>query len=151
PADIVNRYHPVWLEVWDKLGVSFDLFTTTMTNNHREVVQDVFSTLRDHGYISIQSFQQFYDEQAERFLPDRYVEGTCPHCGYEKARGDQCENCGRTLDPEELINPRSRLSDSVPVKRETQHYVLELSKLEAPLLSWLEERQGWRKHVINWS
>jgi methionyl-tRNA synthetase len=151
PEEIVNRYHPIWVEVWEKLGVSFDLFTTTMTENHRAVVHDMFNTLREHGFMTKEKFEQFYDPKAERFLPDRYIEGKCPHCGYENARGDQCENCGRTLDPEELINPRSRLSEATPIKRETEHFVLELSKLEKPLLSWLETRQNWRKHVINWS
>ena len=92
-----------------------------------------------------------YDPEAQRFLPDRYVEGTCPHCGYPRARGDQCENCGRTLDPIDLIDPKSRVSGATPELRETQHFFLLLSKLEPELLAWLETREGWRRHVINWS
>lgn len=151
PQDIVERFHPEFLRYWEELGISFDLFTTTMTENHREVVHDVFRTLRDRGYITKQTTKQFYDPEVGRFLPDRYVEGTCPHCGYERARGDQCENCGRTLDPHELLEPRSRLTGATPVPRETEHFFLLLAKFQDPLLEWLRTRQGWRKHVQNWA
>ncbi len=142
PQEVVDRYHPEILGYWESLGISFDLFTTTMTENHREVTWDVFRTLRDHGYIAPETSIQFYDPEAERFLPDRYVEGTCPHCGYDPARGDQCDNCGRTLDPDQLIGPRSRLTGATPVPRETEHYFLLLPKLADPLLDWLKSRRG---------
>ncbi|MBV9951272.1 MAG: methionine--tRNA ligase [Acidimicrobiia bacterium] len=151
PIDIVNRYHPEFLRQWDTLGISFDLFTTTMTENHHDVTRSIFNRLRERGYIDLRTTEQMYDPEAERFLPDRYVEGTCPHCGYPRARGDQCENCGRTLDPIDLINPVSRVSGATPVLRETEHFFLLLSKLEPELLAWLESREGWRRHVINWS
>jgi methionyl-tRNA synthetase len=151
PIDIVNRFHPEFLRQWDALGISFDLFTSTMTDNHRKVSQDIFTRLRERGYVDIQTSLQMYDPEARRFLPDRYVEGTCPHCGFPRARGDQCENCGRTLDPADLIDPRSRVSGATPELRETQHFFLLLSKLEPELLAWLESREGWRRHVINWS
>ncbi len=149
PREVVDRYHPEILGYWESLGISFDLFTTTMTENHREVTWDVFRTLREGGYIAPKTSIQFYDPEAERFLPDRYVEGTCPHCGYDPARGDQCDNCGRTLDPDQLIGPRSRLTGATPVPRETEHYFLLLPKLADRLLEWLKSRRGWRKHVQN--
>jgi methionyl-tRNA synthetase len=151
PVDIVNRFHPEFLRQWDALGISFDLFTSTMTENHHEVTRAIFDRLRERGYIDLRTTEQMYDPEAERFLPDRYVEGTCPHCGYPRARGDQCENCGRTLDPTDLIDPVSRVSGATPVLRETEHFFLLLSKLEPQLLEWLEGREGWRRHVINWS
>jgi methionyl-tRNA synthetase len=151
PAEIVERYNPRFHEQWDRLGISFDLFTTTMTENHREVTWDLFRTLRAGGFIDTRTTEQFYDPQAERFLPDRYVEGTCPNCGSDQARGDQCDSCGKTLDPVDLIDPRSTFSDATPVPRETEHYFLLLPKLQQELLTWLEGREGWRSHVINWA
>jgi methionyl-tRNA synthetase len=151
PQQVVDRYHPIFLDIWERLGISFDLFTSTRTENHTAVTQDVFTRLRAAGYISIQETTQFYDPQAGRFLPDRYVVGTCPHCAYPSARGDQCENCGRTLDPDQLIEPRSKMTGAVPEQRQTSHFFLELSKLQDALLAWLETRKGWRRHVINWS
>jgi methionyl-tRNA synthetase len=151
PAEIVNRYHPEFLRIWRDLGISFDLFTTTMTDNHREVTQAVFTRLREAGYVTPEETEQFFDPAAGRFLPDRYVVGTCPYCGYTEARGDQCENCGRTLDPDLLLSPRSKLTDVVPEKRATTHFFLRLSALSDDLLAWLEGRKGWRRHVYNWS
>ncbi len=151
PAEIVERYNPRFHEQWDRLGISFDLFTTTMTDNHREVVWDLFRTLHANGYIDTRATEQFFDPDAGRFLPDRYVEGTCPTCGYEHARGDQCEQCGRTLDPVDLLEPRSKLTGAIPEPRETEHYFLLLPRLQEALLDWLESREGWRPHVINWA
>jgi methionyl-tRNA synthetase len=151
PRDIVDRYHPRILEQWDRLGISFDLFTTTLTDNHREVTWDLFRTLHANGYIGTKVTEQFFDPEAGRFLPDRYVEGTCPHCGYTDARGDQCDNCGRTLDPIDLIDPRSKLTGATPEPRETEHYFILLPKLQDQLMEWLEGREGWRNHVINWA
>ena len=130
PQVIVDTYHTEFLDNWQKLGISWDLYTSTGTPNHHAVTQEMFLRLLDNGYLAKQTSHQFYDPDVERFLPDRYVEGTCPHCGYEEARGDQCENCGRTLDATDLINPRSRLSGATPVLRETEHFFLLLSKLE---------------------
>lgn len=151
PQEIVDRAHAETLENWKALGISWDLFTTTGTQNHAEVSQDVFLKLLENGYMVEKTTDQFYDEDAGRFLPDRYVEGTCPHCGYHDARGDQCDNCGRTLDPEDLINPRSKLSGAEPQMRSTDHYFLRLSALQADVSEWLSGRQGWRRHVINWA
>lgn len=149
PQEIVDRYHAEILGYWESLGIDFDLFTTTGTDTHRDVTWDIFRTLRAHGYVDTKTSEQFFDAEAERFLPDRYVEGTCPHCGFDGARGDQCDNCGRQLDPTDLIDPRSTLTGSTPVMRETEHYFLLLSKFQDRLLDWLRGRQGWRKHVLN--
>ncbi len=151
PAEIVERNDPRFHEQWDRLGISFDLFTTTMTDNHREVVWDLFRTLHANGFIDTRTTDQFFDPQAGRFLPDRYVEGTCPACGYDGARGDQCEQCGKTLDPVDLIEPRSKLTGATPEPRQTEHYFLLLPRLQEDLLAWLESREGWRSHVINWA
>lgn len=151
PQVIVDRYHKQFVEDWDGLGISWDLYTSTGTENHARVTQDFFMKLLENDLLEKHTSTQFYDEEAERFLPDRYVEGTCPHCGYGEARGDQCDNCGRTLDVTDLIDPRSKLTGSVPVRRETEHFFLMLSKLQAELKQWLESRTGWRKHVKNWA
>jgi len=151
PEEIVERYHAEILENWKDLGFSWDLYTTTGTETHKRVVQEFFLTLLDKGYLYKKTTEQFFDEEQQRFLPDRYVEGTCPHCGYEHARGDQCDNCGRTLDAHELIAPRSKLSGSRPVLRETEHYYWKLSAFQEPLLEWLRTREGWRPHVINFA
>ena len=151
PQQVVDEFHPQFLRYWRELGISFDLFTTTGTKNHEEIVHDFFLRLLEKGYIYKATTAQFYDAEAQRFLPDRYVEGTCPNCGYEKARGDQCDNCGRTLDPVDLINPTSRFTGSTPEMRDTEHFFFKLSAFQAPLLEWLKSREGWRKHVQNYS
>ncbi|MEX2423299.1 MAG: methionine--tRNA ligase [Acidimicrobiia bacterium] len=151
PADIVNRFHPEIVGYWESLGISFDLFTTTDTANHHRVAREFFLRLLDNGYLYRKSELQFFDEERHQFLPDRYVEGTCPHCGYNPARGDQCDNCGKILDPQDLIDPVSKLSGSVPVERETEHYYWKLSAFQEPLLEWLDSQTGWRPHVINFA
>jgi len=151
PQDIVDQFHPEFQRYWDELGISFDLFTTTGTQNHEAVVHAMFMELLQKGYIYKGTTQQFFDPQAGRFLPDRYVEGACPNCGYEKARGDQCDNCGRTLDPDQLIGPRSRITGATPEMRDTQHFFFKLSAFGPQLLDWLSSREGWRKHVQNYS
>ncbi len=151
PQEIVDRYHPEFLGYWRELGISFDLFTTTGTENHTAVAHDMFFRLRENDHLYRKTMEQAYDPEAERFLPDRYVEGTCPHCGYEEARGDQCDNCGRTLDPGDLRDPRSKLTGAAPEWRETEHYFLRLSGFQEQLSEWLKSREGWRKHVQNFS
>ncbi len=149
PQEIVDRYHPEFLRYWEELGIRWELFTRTDTANHIAVGQDFFLRLLDRGYLYRKETQQYFDPEVGRFLPDRYVEGTCPYCGYEHARGDQCDNCGRTLDPEELLEPRSKQSGAVPVMRTTEHYYWRLGAFTEPLLEWLESRVGWRPHVLN--
>ena len=152
PIDIVNKYHNEFLGYWEKLGISWDNYTTTMTDTHREVVHDIFNKLLEKGFIDKQKSLQAYDPGENKFLPDRYVEGTCPcPIAYSEARGDQCDSCGKTLDPEELINPISKISGNKAEFKETEHFFLKLSLLEDQLASWLDEKEGWRPHVINWA
>ena len=151
PQEIVDRYHAEFVSQWSALGFDWDLFTTTGTENHHAVTQDVFLRLHERGHIDKRFSEQFYDPAAERFLPDRYVEGTCPHCDYTGARGDQCDNCGRTLDPIDLIDPRSSLTGTSPELRSTEHFYLRLSDFADTLKDWLASREGWRKHVLNFS
>jgi len=149
PQDIIDRYHPKILETWERLGISFDLYTSTLTENHYRTVQEVFLRLLEKGYLERGTQDQLYDPEADRFLPDRYVEGTCPVCGYTEARGDQCDNCGSTLDAIELINPRSRMSGATPVVRQSEHFMLKLTKLQEPLREWVSKQQHWRRNVLN--
>lgn len=150
PQDIIDRYHPKIVETWERLGISFDLYTTTLTENHYATVQEVFLRLLEQGYLEQGTQDQLWDPEAERFLPDRYVEGTCPICGYGEARGDQCDNCGSTLDAIDLINPRSRLSGATPVVRQSEHFLLKLSSLQEGLREWLTPPPAhWRRNVLN--
>ena len=151
PIDIVEKYHNEFLGYWDKLSISWDNYTTTMTDNHKEVVQDIFLKLLEKEYIYKEKTLQAYDSSEDRFLPDRYVEGTCPKCSYESARGDQCDSCSSTLDPEELINPKSKISGNKAEFKETEHFFLKLSALGKDLLPWLKTKEDWRPHVINWA
>lgn len=151
PQEVIDRYHPKILEVWERFGISFDLFTTTLTENHYAVTQDVFKTLLAHDLLYPKTEEYLFDPQAGRFLPDRYVEGTCPHCGYEDARGDQCDNCGKQLDAVELLNPRSKMTGATPVLRPSEHYFLRLSAMEAPLKEWVAKQPHWRKNVQNFT
>ena len=151
PDQVFGQYHAEFLDNWKRLGISFDLFTSTHTENHAAVAQDMFLTLHENGYIYKDTMMQPYCETDLRFLADRYVEGTCPHCGFKGARGDQCDNCGRTLDPEELIDMVCRLCGNTPVIRETEHFFLKLSAFEERLLEWVRAQEHWRPNVRNFS
>ena len=151
PRDIADRYHAEFVADWDRLGISWDLYTSTGTENHAAVTHDLFLRLLENGHIDRRTSDQYYDAEAGRFLPDRYIEGTCPHCHYAEARGDQCEDCGRTLDPEELVDPRSKITGGTPEVRQTEHFYLRLSDFSEALGAWLDGRQGWRRHVLNFS
>ncbi len=148
PQAIVDEYHPAIVELYKIYGISYDLYTKTATPNHTKVVQDMFVALCEHGYISIGSSQQYYDASQKRFLPDRYVEGVCVHCGFVGARSDQCDNCGRVLSPGELKNPVSKLTNKPVELRETEHYFLDLPKLSPILEAFVEKREkNWRSWV----
>ena len=151
PQEVVERYHAMFLEAWQKLGITFDLFTHTNTDNHEEVVHRVFKTLLEKGYIYTGNMLLAYCAQCDRYLPDRYVEGTCPHCGNLRARGDQCDACGRTLDPQELVDPRCSICGATPEFRESEHFFLKLSAFEKPLLEWVEKQDHWRNNVKNFT
>ncbi len=151
PQDIVDRYHSEFIQQWDQLGISWDLYTTTGTSNHSDVTQEMFLAQLGKGYIDRRKSKQLFDTQAKRFLPDRYVEGTCPHCGSQEARGDQCDQCGKTYDATELLEPRSKMSSSSPVLRETEHFYFRYSDFNTSLEQFLVGKQGWRNHVINFA
>ncbi|HEY88734.1 MAG TPA: methionine--tRNA ligase [Thermoflexia bacterium] len=153
PRDIFERYHQHFLETQQEIGITYDLFTHTDTRNHAQVAQDIFTRLLELGYLYSERQQQFYSESLDRFLPDRYVEGTCPHCGYADARGDQCDNCGHLLDALELGAPRCSLDGLKPVIRETEHFFLDLPQLEPAVLAYLQDdKKGhWRSNVLKFS
>ena len=151
PIEIVNRYHAEFLGYWEKLNIQWDNYTTTMTDNHKEVTQEMFLKIKENGFIEKNKSIQAFDPKENKFLPDRYVEGECPKCNYLEARGDQCDSCGITLDPEELINPKSKINGNPAEFKETEHYFLKLSALNDKLADWLNTKEGWRPHVINFS
>ena len=150
--ELVAEFHRSILDSWEGMGIAFDTFTTTMTDNHRDVTYDLLTKLDANGYLFRQKQTLLYDPVGKRFLPDRYVEGTCPHCDYEMARGDQCDNCGRQLDATDLIDPRSKTTGATPEPRESEHYFMKLTAFEQPLTDWLSEgKEHWRAHVINFT
>ena len=151
PQDVVDRYHVMFLDSWERLGISFDLFSSTRTDNHREDVQKIFMSLLDRGYIYKDTTLLAYCPDCNRFLADRYVEGVCPHCGDQRARGDQCESCGRTLDPQDLLQPRCILSGTTPEFRESEHFFIKLSAFQEPLLEWVSKQSHWRPNVLNFT
>jgi methionyl-tRNA synthetase len=155
PRDFVARFHAEILDVWRRLGISWDLYTETTTENHYRVTQDFFLRLLDKGYIFKDSMESPYCPTDKRFLPDRYINGTCPYCGFADARGDQCDNCGHTLDPIQLIEPRCRLCGSVSSAiqiRTSEHFFLDLPKLEPRLLDWLQQsKDHWRPNTVNFA
>ena len=151
PQEVVDRFHGEFLESWRRLGISFDLFTTTGTENHAEVVQKLFLTLLEKGYIYKDTMLLPYSAEMDRFLPDRYVEGICPFCDDPGARGDQCDACGRTLNPTDLIEPRSAIGGSILEFRESEHFFLKLTAFQEPLLEWVKQQSHWRPNVLNFT
>ena len=152
PLEVFERFHLRFLETFQKIGITYDLFTHTDTENHHRISQDIFTACLENGYLYKHTEQQFYSESEGRFLADRYIEGTCPICGYDGARGDQCDNCKSLLDPKDLINPRSKNDGSTPVLRDTEHFYLDLAKLSEDILDYLsQDKEHWRANVINFS
>jgi methionyl-tRNA synthetase len=148
--ELFEYYHARQLDVLQKIGMSFSLYTHTDTENHHRIAQDIFLLLKERGYLYEEVQERLYSETEQRFLEDRYVEGTCPICGYENARGDQCDNCGSLLNATELINPRSKSDGSTPVLRETVHYFFDLSQFRTQLREYLEgHKDHWRPTVMN--
>ena len=148
PQQVVDRYHEIIKSSFERLGMSFDIYSRTSSPTHRVTASDFFRKLYDEGKFIEQTSMQYYDEEAQTFLADRYIVGTCPHCQNEKAYGDQCEKCGSTLSPDELLNPKSAVSGAVPVKRETKHWYLPLDKYEGFLREWiLEGHKEWKSNV----
>ncbi len=152
PVQVYQKFHAGFLELFEKLGLTYDLFTSTHTQNHFKVSQTIFLALRENGYLYTERQQQWYAPSQGRFLPDRYVEGTCYICGYTNARGDQCDSCGSLLDATQLIAPRSKIDGSKPELRETEHFYLDLGALEPTIIEFLRDRENyWRPNVLRQS
>ncbi len=146
--EVYKKYHNGFLELFEKMGITYDLFTTTHTENHFKVSQAIFLALQKNGYLYTQKSMQWFSPSAGKFLPDRYVEGTCYICGFEGARSDQCDNCGNVLEPEKLINPRSKVDGSTPELRETEHFYMDLSKQEPDVVDFLRQRSGYMRDTV---
>jgi methionyl-tRNA synthetase len=151
PQELADRYNRVIAEDLVSLGLSYDLFTRTTTRNHHKVVQQMFTAIYENGYMIKKTTQSAVSPSTGRTLPDRYIEGTCPICGYEQARGDQCDNCGNQLDPIDLINPKSKINGETPKFVNTEHFFLDLPAMATELEKWLDTREGWRPNVIKFS
>jgi methionyl-tRNA synthetase len=148
PQQVVDKYHEQFVDCWKKLGISFDLFTTTGTPNHTQVTHDIFLTLLNRGYIYKDKMLQAYCPKCQRFLPDRYLEGTCPHCGFTKARGDECDECGKPLNPTDLKNLHCYLCSTPPRFESSEHFFLRLS-FQEKLTGWIKEQTHWRRNVLS--
>ncbi|GAA1639126.1 methionine--tRNA ligase [Catellatospora bangladeshensis] len=151
PREAVDKYNRMIVEDLHGLGLAYDLFTRTTTRNHYAVVQELFTALFDNGYVIAKTTQAAISPSTGRGLPDRYIEGTCPICGYTSARGDQCDNCGNQLDPIDLINPKSKINGETPQFVDSEHYFLDLSAFAEALGAWLDTREGWRPNVLRFS
>ncbi|MEW6230709.1 MAG: methionine--tRNA ligase [Chloroflexota bacterium] len=147
PKEVAEFYHESFLESWQKLGISYDLFTKTETENHKQVAHDIFLTLLNKGYIHKEVMQSLYCERCHRYLPDRYVEGKCPYCGAPGARGDQCDVCGKPLNSIDLLEPHCRFCGHTPEIRDTEHFFLDLGAFEARLRAWVDRQAHWRPNV----
>jgi methionyl-tRNA synthetase len=152
PLEVYQRYHETFLDLFQQLGITYDLFTSTHTANHFRVSQDIFRALKQNNFLYTSRELQWYAPSQGRFLPDRYVEGTCYICGFENARSDQCDRCGNLLDPAKLINPRSKIDGSTPELRETEHFYLDLARLQPAVVEFLKSREAyWRPNVLRQS
>jgi methionyl-tRNA synthetase len=148
PQDIVDRYHRIIKKSFEDFGISFDIYSRTTSPIHYETASEFFRILYDKGAFLEKTSEQYYDEEARQFLADRYITGTCPHCGNKRAYGDQCESCGTSLSPTDLIDPKSAISGSIPVRRETRHWYLPLDQYDPFLRQWiLEEHKEWKTNV----
>ena len=151
PRETADHYSKIIREDLRNLGLSYDLFTRTTTRNHYRVVQDLFRTLYEHGYIIEKTTLGAFSATTGNTLPDRYIEGTCPICGFESARGDQCDNCGNQLDPIDLKDPRSKIDGTTPIFKETNHLFLDLPAFAERLTEWVQGQRHWRTNVRNFS
>ncbi len=149
PEEIADYYQREYLDCWQKLGISFDLYTTTGTENHTRVAQDIFLRLLEKGYLCKETVSQAYCPKCKRFLPDRYVEGTCPYCNSPGARGDQCDACGKPMNTTELIAPYCRTCKTTPIFKDSEHFFLKLSEFQDKLSDWVEKQTHWRPNTLN--
>lgn len=150
PREIIDKYHPIIKQNFADLGISFDIYHRTSDPIHHRTAQEFFKKLNDAGNLEIKETEQYYDDEAQTFLADRYIKGTCPNCGYDSAYGDQCEKCGTSLSPEQLINPVSTISGKAPVKKTTKHWYLPLNRHEEWLRQWIveEHKDDWKASVV---
>ncbi len=150
PQQVVDYYHNLNKKAFEDFGISFDIYSRTTSKVHYETAQEFFLRLHEKGVFQVKETEQYYDPEAGMFLADRYIKGTCPVCGYEEAYGDQCEKCGTSLSPEELINPVSTLTGSKPVKKQTKHWYLPLDKYESFIREWILEghKNDWKENVL---
>ena len=151
PQKVVDKFNKEHTENMEQMGISFDLFTRTTTKNHEKVVQDIFLTNYKKGNIYKKKVDSFYCENCKRYLPDRYIEGGCPYCGNENARGDQCDECGKLLDPQELKNVRCKICGGTPEIRTSEHLFFALSKFEKKLLDWMKDKKHWKPSVLKFT
>lgn len=149
PKELTDTLYLVHKEIYSWFGISYDNFTRTSTPIHHRTTQDFFLEIRRKGYVSEGELRLPYCEHDRLFLPDRYVQGTCPVCGYEFARGDQCERCSTLLDPDQLLNPRCKIDGSVPVWRQSSQLFLELGKVQGKLEKWIGSKRVWRDQVTS--
>ena len=154
PQELVDKFHNLTVDSLNKLGITFSLFFRTSHPNHKKVVQDIFLKLQENGYIYEKETMEFFCPDCSRFLPDRYVEGECPHCNFENARGDQCDECGKTLNADELNNPECKHCSSEPYLKTTNHFFLKLGDFTPKLYEFLKDKQYWKRNVykftLNW-
>jgi len=151
PKETAEKYHKINSQALKRLGVKFSLFTYTMNETHKRVARDIFKTLYEKNHISLDSMETFYCENCERSLPDRYVMGTCPECGQEDIKGDQCDECGTLLDPEALLDPKCMHCGETPNLKESEHFFLRLSHFQKPLEGYIEDKDYWKNHVLNFT
>lgn len=147
PKEVVDRYHGLMKSSFQRLGVTFDNYSRTSLPLHHKISQDFFLNLYHKGFINEQSVRQYYCPSCARFLPDRYIEGECPHCHSQGARGDQCEACGRWLEPEQLLSPKCKICGAAPEMRTTKHWYFRLSEFQKPLQEWQASKPGWKSNV----
>ena len=150
PKEVIDKYHFANKKAFEDLGISFDIYSRTSNEIHHKTSQEIFLNLYNKGYLNQKTEKQLYSEKDKRFLADRFVEGTCPICGYEEARGDQCENCGNNLTPLELINPKSKISGDKPVIKESVNFYFPLEKFQPELEKWIKSKTNWKSNVKNY-
>lgn len=153
PKEVIDRYHEINKAAFDKFGMSFDIYSRTSIETHHQTAQTFFKSYYDQGILVEKKSMQFYDEKAKMFLPDRYVEGTCPNCGYDEARSDECERCGSLYEPNELRNPKSKITGETPVLKETSHWYFPLGRFQERLEKYIDEmnkKYGWKENVLQY-
>ncbi|MFW6196458.1 MAG: methionine--tRNA ligase, partial [Thermoplasmatota archaeon] len=151
PKEVAEKYHRINSKALEDLGVEFTLFTYTMNPTHKRVAKDLFKTLYEKDYIYKDTMETFYCSHCDKFLPDRYVLGTCPKCGAEDIRGDQCDECGVLLDPQDLIDPRCKYCGGTPELKESEHFFLKLSGFQDKLEDYISDKDFWKQHVLNFT